>query len=274
MRNVIYFELSRTLGSIRFRAAAATGTIIAILHFLMDVLPITKRLDIWKGDPFLTPHSAYGHWIGMDSSTIWPVLLFMVLPLLAAVPAADSYWFDHDSGYLSQIRLRCKARHYKIAKVVSVFASASLVTAIPLATDFLLTSAVLPCVIPEAASNLYSITDQSIFGSLFYQHPMMYILGYIVFDSLFIGVWTTLSLSLSRWLTQRFQVLLAPFLIYMLIYFFSVWSGLPGASPMAYLLPFQPVKGLSPVVPCWMLIGVLTVLILTCFIEWSQNNEK
>lgn len=274
MHNIICFELSRALNSIRFRAAAVLGIIIAVLHFLVNVMPITKWLDIWKGDPFLTPHSAYGHWIGMDSSTIWPVLLFMVLPLLAAVPTADSYWFDNDSGYLSQIRLRCKLQHYKIAKSLSVLASAFLVTAIPLVTDFLLTSAVLPCITPEAASNLYSITDRSIFGSWFYHHPMMYILGCIIFDSLFMSVWTTLSLSVSRWLKQRFHILLAPFLIYMLIYFFSVWSGLLGVSPMAYLLPFQPVGGLSPFIPCLMLIGVLMILVLTYFIEWSQKNEK
>ena len=113
MGNIVRFELSRALDGVRFRISVAVGLVISILHFSTNVLPLVKWLDAWQGDPFLTPHSAYGHWIGMDSSTVWPVLLFMVLPLLATLPAADSYWWDRDSGYFYQIRLRCEIWQYK-----------------------------------------------------------------------------------------------------------------------------------------------------------------
>ena len=164
MGNLFRFELSRALDSFRFRISIATGLAIAVSHFVTSVLPLIKWLDAWQGDPFLTPHSAYGHWIGMDSSTVWPVLLFMVLPLLAALPAAESYWYDRNSGYLNHIRLRCKLQQYKITKA-AVFVSAFFVTAIPLAADFLLTSAVLPCAAPEPATMQYSLSDKSMFGA-------------------------------------------------------------------------------------------------------------
>ena len=89
MGNLFRFELTRALGGVRFRISLIVGAAISVLHCLTDVLPLVKWLDEWKGDPFAAPHSAYRHWIGMDLSTVWPVLLFMVLPLLAALPAGN-----------------------------------------------------------------------------------------------------------------------------------------------------------------------------------------
>lgn len=274
MGDLFRFELSRALDSIRFRLSIATGLAIAVFHFVTSVLPLVKWLDAWQGNPFLTPHSAYGHWIGMDSSTVWPVLLFMVLPLLAALPAVESYWYDRNSGYLNHIRLRCKLRQYKITKAAAVFVSAFLVTATPLAADFLLTSAVLPCVAPEPATMLYSLSDKNMFGAWFYQHPMLYTAAYILFDSVFIAVWTTLALSVSRWLNQRFLVTLIPFLMYLIAYFIGVWSEASALlSPIAFLLPFQPVAGLSPGIPCAILAGLLALLIVFYFTPWRSNDE-
>ena len=273
MGNIVRFELSRALDGVRFRISVAVGLVISILHFSTNVLPLVKWLDAWQGDPFLTPHSAYGHWIGMDSSTVWPVLLFMVLPLLATLPAADSYWWDRDSGYFYQIRLRCEIWQYKAAKAAATFVSALLVTIIPLAADFMLTSATLPCVAPEPASMLYSLSDRSMYGTWFYQYPMLYTLAYILFDSIFIAMWTTLALSLSRWQNQQFQVILTPFLIYLIVYFIGVWSGASSVSPIAFLLPFQPVTNLSPGIPCVFLIGLLVLLVAFYFTPWRSNDE-
>ncbi len=273
MGGVFRFELSRALGGIRFRISIAVGIAILVLHFLTDVLPLVKRLGDWKGDAFATPHSTYQHWIGMDLSTVWPVLLFMVLPLLAALPAAENYWYDRNSGYLNHIRLRCEIWQYKTAKATAVFVSAFLVTVIPLTADFLLTSTALPCIDPEPANGLYPISDRSMFGAWFYQYPTLYILGYTIFDGVFIAIWTTLALTFSRWLNQRFQVILAPFLIYLIAYFVGLWAGTPGISPMAFLLPFQPIANISPGIPCVIIIGLLLLLVVFYFTPWRSNDE-
>lgn len=273
MSKVFRFELSRAMGGIRFRIAVVVGIAASIMHFLTDVLPLVKWLDEWKGDSFAAPHSAYRHWIGMDLSTVWPVLLFMVLPLLAALPAAEHDWYDRNSGYLNQIRLRCEIWQDKMAKTAAVFASAFVVTVIPLTVDFLLTSAVLPCIAPEPASGLYSITDRSMFGALFYQFPMLYVVGYTIFDGVFIAVWTTLSLTFSRWLNQRFQVILAPFLIYLIFYFLGIWSETSNIAPMAILLPFQPIANISFGIPCAILGGLLLLLFVCYFSPWRLSDE-
>ncbi len=273
MSKVFRFELSRALGGIRFRIAVWAGVAVSVMHFLTDVLPLVKWLGEWEGDPFAAPHSAYRHWIGMDLSTVWPVLLFMVFPLLAAFPAAEHDWCDRNSGYLNQIRLRCEIWQDKVAKAAAVFVSAFLVTVIPLTVDFLLVSAALPCIVPEPASGMYSITDRSMFGAWFYQRPMCYILGYTIFDGVFIAVWTTLSLTFSRWLNQRFQVVLAPFLVYLIFYFMGIWSETSNIAPMAILLPFQPVSNPSPGIPCAFLTGLLALLVVFYFTPWRSDDE-
>ncbi len=272
MGKVFRFELSRALGGIRFRLCAASGLLIALLHCITSVLPLTKWLDTWREKPFLTPHSAYTHWIGLDLATVLPVLLFTVLPLFAALPAADSGWWDRDSGYINHIRLRCTDRQYSVSKAAAVFVSAFLAAFIPLMADFLFTSAVLPCVLPEPASGSVPLTDKDLFGAVFYHHPVLYILGYTLFDGVFLAMWTTLALSLSRWMRQRFQVLLTPFILYLLAYFADIWSGSAFPSPMALLLPFQPVDGVRLWMPCVFLAGLAALLAVCWFAPGGRDD--
>lgn len=260
MGRVFRFELARALGGARFRLAAAAGAGVALLHFLTGVLPLTRWLDSWREKPFLAPHSACTHWIGMDLGTIWPVLLFLLLPLLAALPAADSAWWDRDSGYLNQIRLRCPARQYRAAKAGAVFVSAFCVTVLPLMLDFLLTSAMLPCVRPEPAGGACPLSDRNLFGAWFYRHPLLYILGSIVFDGVLLAAWTTLPLALGRWMRHGLHALLAPFLLYLAAWFLDIWSGSAFVSPMALLLPFQPVADIPPWLPLAVPAGLAALL--------------
>lgn len=248
MRRALRFEFSRALGGTRFRFAAGAGLAIVLGHFFDSVLPLTRWLNAWEDDPLSLPHSAYSHWIGMDLATVWPVLLFLLLPLLAALPAADSAWWDRDSGYRSQIWLRCAPGRYRAAKAAAVFGSAFLAAAIPLTADLLLTTAALPCIPPEPATGLFPLGDSNLFGELFYRRPMAYLAGYLLYDCAFIAAWTMPALAAGRWLNHRSQVLLAPFLLFLLAYFAGLWLGGAAQTPLSVLLPFQPVAGLRPAV--------------------------
>lgn len=103
MKSILCFELKRCFGSKRLYLSLLTGIVISLLHIIFGVLPLTQWLSSWQGDFFLTPHSAYGHWIGMDSSTVWPTLLYMLLPFLCAFPFSDTVSWDFNTGYVMQI---------------------------------------------------------------------------------------------------------------------------------------------------------------------------
>lgn len=85
MKSILCFELKRCFGSKRLYLSLLTGIVISLLHIIFGVLPLTQWLSSWQGDFFLTPHSAYGHWIGMDSSTVWPTLLYADISGLLSV---------------------------------------------------------------------------------------------------------------------------------------------------------------------------------------------
>ena len=108
MKSILCFELKRCFGSKRLYLSLLTGIVISLLHIIFGVLPLTQWLSSWQGDFFLTPHSAYGHWIGMDSSTVWPTLLYMLLPFLCAFPFSDTVSWDFNTGYVMQIFVRRK----------------------------------------------------------------------------------------------------------------------------------------------------------------------
>ena len=117
MKSILCFELKRCFGSKRLYLSLLTGIVISLLHIIFGVLPLTQWLSSWQGDFFLTPHSAYGHWIGMDSSTVWPTLLYMLLPFLCAFPFSDTVSWDFSTGYVMQIFVRRKKSAYLFAKL-------------------------------------------------------------------------------------------------------------------------------------------------------------
>ena len=118
MKSILCFELKRCFGSKRLYLSLLTGIVISLLHIIFGVLPLTQWLSSWQGDFFLTPHSAYGHWIGMDSSTVWPTLLYMLLPFLCAFPFSDTVSWDFSTGYVMQIFVRRKKSAYLFAKAL------------------------------------------------------------------------------------------------------------------------------------------------------------
>lgn len=184
MKSILCFELKRCFGSKRLYLSLLTGIVISLLHIIFGVLPLTQWLSSWQGDFFLTPHSAYGHWIGMDSSTVWPTLLYMLLPFLCAFPFSDTVSWDFNTGYVMQIFVRRKKSTYLFAKALTIFIASAFLTATILFFDFAGTALYLPLVRPEALTNLYGISNRSLMAHLFYHKPLQYTVIYIIMDAL------------------------------------------------------------------------------------------
>lgn len=95
-------------------------------------------------------------------------LFFLILPLLAALPFADSYFHDLRGGYLYNVCLRTDKKHYFAAKYLAVFLSGGTAVTLPLLANFLLCSMFLPSMKPESV-NAY-IRVYSSFPHLFFSH--------------------------------------------------------------------------------------------------------
>lgn len=62
------------------------------------------------------PLSAYEKWIGADNASVQPLLLYLIMPALCAIPYGRSFYFDVKSGYAAQIISRGKKSDYIRAK--------------------------------------------------------------------------------------------------------------------------------------------------------------
>ena len=248
MKSILCFELKRCFGSKRLYLSLLTGIVISLLHIIFGVLPLTQWLSSWQGDFFLTPHSAYGHWIGMDSSTVWPTLLYMLLPFLCAFPFSDTVSWDFSTGYVMQIFVRRKKSAYLFAKALTIF-----------------------IVRPEALTNLYGISNRSLMAHLFYHKPLQYTVIYIIMDALLVGAWEIIALAVSVATRNPLQPALFPFLLYLLLYFICNWLQMDSVSLFAILLPFQPAVNVK-----WVTIAIyfLAVPIGSMTMYFLKRNKS
>ena len=133
----------------------------------------------------------------MDSSTVWPTLLYMLLPFLCAFPFSDTVSWDFNTGYVMQIFVRRKKSTYLFAKALTIFIASAFLTATILFFDFAGTALYLPLVRPEALTNLYGISNRSLMAHLFYHKPLQYTVIYIIMDALLVGAWEIIALAVS-----------------------------------------------------------------------------
>lgn len=234
MANNLKFELDRAFRNRPMAIALAVGCALSLWHLWEYVLPV--RGYVVSGD---YPLSSYGKWMGGENYSLQATVYFMWVPILCALPHSGSFAFDCASGYGSQAASRQGWRPYLRAKYLAVFLSGAAVAVLPLAFDFLMTSLFLPAVRPQAGLGLFPIGADGFLGDLYYAHPFLYLCLYLGMDGVFFGLFTTLSLCASLFTRNRFAVLLAPFLAYMLFYALGTTTLQLAACPAGYLRPSQ-----------------------------------
>lgn len=241
MKRIMRSELSRAFTSKGFFLSVAIGVIITLVYFFHYVFPIDLELLVsgynGKTDPQY-PGILYNLWFGGRYAAAEKQMFFLVLPLLAALPFADSYFQDLRGGYIYNVCLRADKKHYFTAKYLAVFLSGGTAVTLPLLANFLLCSMFLPSMKPEVV-NAYIRIDSS-FPHLFFSYPVLYVLLYLAIIFVFSGLLACLSLVATRHLGYAFLVLLAPFAVYL---FISSGLNLIGGIE---LHAWQPIKFLDP----------------------------
>ena len=147
MNRIFKLEIKRAFRNRLFAATLCVAFAICVWHFMENVW-------IWRmyvySDTY--PLSAYEKWIGADNASVQPLLLYLIMPALCAIPYGRSFYFDVKSGYAAQIISRGKKSDYIRAKYGAAFVSGALIGMIPLVFDFLLTAMVFPMVIPQVGT--------------------------------------------------------------------------------------------------------------------------
>ena len=252
MGKLMRAEFFRAFHNKIYMASIGVGLLICIWHFWENVYPLKDYVYTAQ-----YPLSSFAKWLGGDNSSLQPVLYYLLVPILCALPYAGSYFSDIKTGYVKQVLIRSKKKDYLRSKYIMTFITGATVSAVPLALDFILTGMVLPAVIPQSGTGIFGGAPKMLMADLFYTHPYCYLFLYLILDAVFFGLLTTIALLAAHLTENRFLVILMPFLCYLFVFSVSQMTGAVQLSPFGFLRPSQPVFSTWHII-----LGELLLLVL------------
>lgn len=118
MKRMMKIELRRAFTSPGCVLALILGCLIAAVHWALFVLPLSSTLEdyVEMNKAMMYPGWLYTSWIGSDTTAIPAYLLFLILPIMAVLPHADTFFTDAGSGFIQNICIRTSHKNYYIAK--------------------------------------------------------------------------------------------------------------------------------------------------------------
>lgn len=242
MKQIYKIELKRAFSGKRLLIALGIGMMISICHLILwlpEVVSTAKYLDTEKQGLYYPLTVFYG-WIGANTITWQQYLYFLLFPLLASLPYGVSLFEDRKNGFIKNILTKCRKRDYYRAKYISVFLTGGFVVVIPLIFNLLVCMMFLPTICPEITTNNYSVTSQTMFASIFYSYPLLYLSIYLVIDFIFGGLLATISLLVCDMTEYKFVVEAAPLFVYIFIFSLFDLLGRYELCPLYFLNPSFP----------------------------------
>ena len=189
------------------------GAILSLSHVVMYVAPLSK--SILSGN---YPLGVYAKWMGGENSTIQPVLYYLIVPVLVVLPYLGTVSEDMNTGYVKNILLFATRREYYRVKWVMTFLTAGTVAVVPLLLNFFFAAMFLPLVMPQPGTGLYPLMADSLWAELFYTHPAIYLVCYLVLNFIFFGLLATVGLSCSLITQKGYICMLFPLFLYLAVY--------------------------------------------------------
>lgn len=269
LRSELYRAFSRKWPYFTF----ALGILVAVYGYIsiqagnLSFNTVPHRFNAWYS--FLQV-------FGQNSNSIWG----WAVPLLASLPFGDTLIYDLNHGFEVPLLMRVGKNRYFFTKwLANIIVVASVSTAI-LSCSLLIAliwrrDVVLPAVLPPlqghtipAGLDLFSGVFASsyqphVLSSLFWSHPALYSLMVIIIGvlvSISIGSITMVS---SMWLKNRYLVLSAPFIFYMVLNVALQQVGLLKWLPFIMSSGFlQHDDSTGPTIVYWSLILLISLITL------------
>lgn len=206
------FFFQRVLSSKSFYFIIVVGIAISVLQIYQEAHFFSNDLRYNYGVQF-TP---YQSWIEFGISSSYRYLLFLLLPIIAAIPFADLYAKDQQTGYLKAILSKGKMKQYFKGLYITNFIVAGSVIVIPLLVNIYFAFITLPNIKPDPIVDGLPLDElNSFFPSLYYSFPFIHMLFYVLLAFLFAGMYATICLSVSLFVKSRFFILVSAFVMNM-----------------------------------------------------------
>lgn len=254
MNCYLKLEYYRIVNNRRFWGAILIGCAIALFQFIIIAYPtdgvgetLISRWSLKNADAeafrgvigVLYPSPWYEYWLGGEWYSLFSYTFFMIFPVLAVISQGDSLVEDKLTGYSKHMFLRGTREHYYAARFLSSFVTGGVVIVVPLIFNILLCAATLPSILSQAATGTALLTGDGMWAALYFSHPMIYTLLYLVIDFVYGGLFAVLAAALGVMTRNRFLPLIFPMILYLFIYTVFAAAGLWKYIPFYFLTPCQ-----------------------------------
>ncbi|MDF7638424.1 hypothetical protein PT285_03110 [Lactobacillus sp. ESL0791] len=172
----------------------------------------------------------YTQWLGIDSFGFTPIVFFVLLPLIASLPAGVMLKDDVDNGLFAKFKLRNTLQHALLKYAAVTFITGFVVIVIPLLINLLLWLLRLPNIRPDNLLNKRAliININTMLVSLYYSHPFIHALLAILFAGVWGGLFALFVMVTSLWVSNRFVAVSSGLVLQIAIFVLNSFIKLPG----------------------------------------------
>ena len=244
MRDILILlriELKRLFKSKLFYVSLFIGLALSVGGFIECAKPHLNITNGFNGGVETYPFSVFNSWMGMfmGLKPISTSYLYIFM-LLAALPYCGFFCRDNKNQYILQYYSRMSKNKIHAARFIATFISGGLVTMLPLLLNLCATMMFIPALKPSG-NGLFIHSGAYIMGNLFCEHPLIYVLIYVLQFFIYGGAFSVVSLAVSFTFNNVFLVIVSPFVAYYGVGVISTLSknylGITSFNPMVYLSP-------------------------------------
>ena len=239
MKTLLKIELERAFKNKWFYITLCIELILVVVDVSTVALPVRRAYeDIYISLRDYQIPGAYCLWMLIHNSSIYRLFHF-IFPLLISIPYIYTIYGDVKSNYIYNITSRINKKKYYISKLVTQFIVGMVVVAFSLISSFVLTAAILPLEHPTKASAEYPLSVTKAFPELFYNHPFVSVIIFIILESVIFGIIGCIGFVFAYLLNNVIMVMLSSFIIYYMDFIlsnlFARYGNLMSASKIAIL---------------------------------------
>lgn len=207
LRRSVIFEIRRAFGSTGTKVSFVLGNLIVFL----DLFAFCQQYGAPEQKILIQA------WIGTDFQFAYNSLFYIVMPLIACLPFAGSYYQDISDGYDKNLCIHISRKQYLVAKCIAVYVSSFVSVSFPLLANLFVVAGLYPNFMPEKLTFLSAaILDRDRFSLLFHEYPVFYCLVFILIAGFFAGTLGLISVAFAKYCKSQFTAVTIPFVFYIL----------------------------------------------------------
>lgn len=267
------------------RAICSKGMLLSMLigNALWIAYGITMRIYSYNADKSyeelkakgidvyitMSQNSPFDIWMFGHMNKYFLVFMYM-FPILAALPFAASYCSEKKSGYEKNVVTRTSRKNYFRSKYWATFISGGISVAIPFLFSFMWIFTMMKYREPISASQAPMVSGTSFMCVLYFTHPFIYCLIFLVAIFVFGGFFATTSLSISQLTGNIFTILLVPFMVIMFLASILTGNKLMKYLPANFLAPMNGGEKLYMVFVGGLIMWILSYAV---FVKLGEKKE-